>query len=54
MLKTIIRKGKKKKKNLKGFNVLFCFVFFFKLKRLTQNSKAELKRFWVGLDSGTK
>ena len=23
----------------------------FKLKRLTQNPKAELKRFWVGLDS---
>ena len=37
--------------------VLFCFLFFFwffKLKRLTQNSKAELKRFWVGSDSGTK
>ena len=32
-------------------------IFFFssfKLKRLTQNSKAELKKFWVGLDSGTK
>ena len=38
---------KKKKKNLKLERlqrfVLFCFV-----------CKAELKRFWVGLDSGTK
>ena len=25
-----------------------------KLKRLTQNPKTELKKFWVGLDSGTK
>ena len=24
------------------------------LKRLTYNPKVELKRFWVGLDSGTK
>ena len=59
MLKTIIgklKKKKKKNKSLKGFNVVvvFSFSFFFKLKRLTHNPKAELKRFWVGLDSGTK
>ena len=62
MLKTIIRKlerkrKEKKKKNLKlerlqGF---FYFYFFpFKLKRLTQNPKTELKRLWAGFDSGTK
>ena len=37
--------------------VLFCLFFFFfsfKLKRFTQNLKTELKRIWVGLDSGTK
>ena len=39
MLKTIIRKLKKKN---------------FKMKRLTQNLKAQLKRIWVGLDSKTK
>ena len=36
---------------------LFCFVFvflFFKLKRLTQNPKSELKKLWVGLNCGTK
>ena len=57
MLKTIIRKLKKKKKPLKleRFNVFFFFSFlFFKLKKLTQNPKAKLKRFWVELDSGTK
>ena len=43
MLKTIIRKLKKK-----------SFFFSFKPKRLTQNSKTELKRLWDGLDSGTK
>ena len=47
MLKTIIRK-KKKKPNLE------FFFFPFKLKRLTQNPKNELKRLWVRLDSGTK
>ena len=57
MLKTIIRKLKKKKKPLKleRFNVFFFFSFlFFKLKKLTQNPKAKLKRFWVELGSGTK
>ena len=52
MLKTIIRK----KKNPEAFffyYLIFKFIFF-KLKRLTQNPKAELKRFWVGLDCGTK
>ena len=56
MLKTIIRILKKKKKNPK-IERLQCSVFFFpsfKLKRPTQNPKTELKRFWVGLDSGTK
>ena len=47
MLKTIIRKLKKKD---------FIYLFFpsFKLKRLTQNPKAELKKIWIGLDSETK
>ena len=57
MLKTIIGKLKKKKKKknkaLKASTFCFCF-FSFKLKRLTQNPKTELKRFWVELDSGTK
>ena len=47
MLKTIIGKLEKK-------NNYINFFFSFKLKRLTQNPKAELKRVWVGLDSGTK
>ena len=39
--------------------VLFCFVclfliFIFKLKKLTQNPKTELKKLWVGLDCGIK
>ena len=54
MLKTITgkleRKKKQKPKHLKGFNV----PFFFKLKKLTQNPKVELKMLWVWLDSGTK
>ena len=56
MLKTIIRKLKKKKnpKSLKGFNVFLFLFFSFKLKRLTQNPKSELKMLWVGLNSGTK
>ena len=60
MLKTIIGKLEKKKKTLKLERLqrffLFCFFFFFflKLKRLTQNLKTELKRFWVELDCGTK
>ena len=33
--------------------IFFCFGFF-KLKRLTQNPKTELKRLWVGLNCGTK
>ena len=59
MLKTIIRKLEKKKKkkpqSLKGFNILFIYLLiYFKLKRLTQNLKAELKRLWVGFYSRTK
>ena len=64
MLKKIIRKlGKKKKKTLKIEMLkrfVFCFFVFvfvfssFNLKRLAQNPKIELKRFWIGLDSGTK
>ena len=55
MLKKIIRKLKKKKKILKLERLQHFFFFFaFKLKRLTQNPKAELKRLWVGLDSGIK
>ena len=36
--------------------MLFFFFFFssFKLKKFTQNPKAELKKLWVGLDSRTK
>ena len=49
-------KEKKKKKTLKleRLQHFFLFFFFLKLKRLTQNPKAELKRLWVGLDCGTK
>ena len=56
MLKTIIRKlEKKKKKKPKAWKAsMFFFFFSFKLKRLTQNPNAELKRLWVGLDSGIK
>ena len=56
MLKTIIGKLKKKKKNFEAFQALNFFFFFlsFKLKKLTQNPKVELKRFWVELNSGTK
>ena len=56
MLKTIIEKKKKKKPD--AWNASAFFIYFllllFKLKRLIQNPKVELKRFWVGLDSGTK
>ena len=47
MLKIIIGKleKKKKKKPLKLERLQRCFFFFFKLKRLTQNPKTELKRF---------
>ena len=35
--------------------VIYRFFFSsFELKRLTQNPKTDLKRFWIGLDSGTK
>ena len=59
MLKIIIGKKekKKKKKNPKAWKAstfLFFFSSSFKLKRLTQNPKTELKRLWVGVDSGTK
>ena len=57
-LKTIIGKLERKKKILKLERLQFFFFFFFplsfKLKRLTQNSKTKLKRFWVESDSGTK
>ena len=55
MLKTIIGKLGRKK-NPKAWKASFFFSFLpsFKLKRLTQNPKTELKKFWVGLDSGTK
>ena len=50
MLKIIIGKLERKKKVL-----FFIYLFFsFKLKKLTQNPKTELKRIWIGLDSGTK
>ena len=48
MLKNNYRKIGKKKN---PFNLFFPT---FKLKRLTQNPKAELKMFWVRLDSGSK
>ena len=62
MLKTIIgklerKKEKKKKKKTRKLERLQLFFFFpssFKLKMFTQNPKTELKRLWVGLDSGTK
>ena len=60
MLKTIIgkleKKKKKKKKNPKAWkaSTFFFFSSSFKLKMFTQNPKTELKRLWVGLDSGTK
>ena len=58
MLKTIIRKLKKKKtlklERLQRFVfflffILFIYFFSFKLKRLTQNLKTKLKRFWLDL-----
>ena len=49
------RIGKEKKNTLKLERLQRCFFFCsFKLKRLTQNPKVELKRLWVGLNSGTK
>ena len=56
MLKIIIGKLKKKKnkQTLKPFKLYDFFFLSFKLKRLAQNSKVELKKLWVGLDSGTK
>ena len=58
MLKTIIGKleRKKKQKQQQQQQQHWSRFFFFplKLKRLTQNPKTELKKFWVGLDSGTK
>ena len=57
------KQKQKQKKTLKLERLQrFCFLFFFfvfpsssfKLKRLTQNPKTELKRLWVGVDSGTK
>ena len=49
MLKTIIGKLEKNQRFFLNFKFLI-----FKLKRLTQNPKAELKKFWIGIDSGTK
>ena len=54
MLKTIIRKLKKKKKKTLKLERLQLFFPPFKLKRLKQNPKSELKRLWVRLDSRTK
>ena len=60
MLKTIIGKKKKKKKTLtlemlqRLLLLLLLLLLLFKLKRLIQNPKVELKRFWVRLDSRTK
>ena len=53
MLKTIIEKLERKKKTLNLEGIQHFFFPSFKLKRLTQNLKVELKRLWVGLDSGT-
>ena len=39
---------------LKTIIINVNLFFFFKLKMLTQNPKTELKRLWVGFDSGTK
>ena len=47
-------KNNYKKIGMKKKLFLFFYFFSFKLKRLTQNPKAELKRFWVELGSGTK
>ena len=63
MLKTIIgklekkKKRKKRKKTLKLERLQRFFFFFpssFELRMFTQNPKTELKRLWVGLNSGTK
>ena len=42
--------------NVRAAVLNFFFYFFpsFKLKRLTQNPKSELKKFWVELDNETK
>ena len=48
------RIGKEKKNTLKLERLQHFFFFSFKLKRLTQNPKVELKRLWVGFNSGTK
>ena len=53
MLKTIIGKLEKEKKK-KTLNLERFQSFFLKLKRLTQNLKAELKKIWIRLDSGAK
>ena len=55
MLKTIIGK-KKKTLTLEMLQrcLLLLLLLLFKLKKLIQNPKVELKRFWVRLDSGTK
>ena len=37
-----------------AFSNIFFLFWFFKLKRLTQNPKTELKMLWIGLDCGTK
>ena len=51
MRKKIIEKLEKKKKALK-LERLHCLFFFFFL--YAKNPKAELKRIWDELDSGTK
>ena len=53
-VKNNYKKIEKEKKKLKLERLQALVFFFFKLKRLIQNPKTELKKFWVGLDSGTK
>ena len=54
MLKTIIGKLGGGDLKLERFKRFFFFFPSFKLKKLTQNPKTELKRLWIGLNSGTK
>ena len=58
MLKIIIGKLEKKKKKPKAWKAstfLFLFLFFLPLSwKGSRNPKIELKRLWIGVDSGTK
>ena len=49
-----IKKNKINKNKNQKLERLQWFFFSFKLKRLTQNPKTELKRLWLGLNSRTK